>query len=879
MRASFLLCLAFCLSVSAVWRVDEYTEYYRDSYDYDCSGDLAYVELEEVESCTPYEYCYSSSYLMYTTSCVNTTDLDSYFDDYYMIIEYDTQCDSEPVAYYLYSDACLEYYDSYYYTDNYAMWFECYQPLSDVTLYYAYDGTTTCDAGYYSYTNYGPSVYTSYKLGDCFGYSTYYQVLCNVSAVPGWQVIKYTATESDVSDGDCSEDVLYVEYYATAYCQPLGCVEGEDFYENWSCQEDEPEPADFFTNPVVLYNFNDGSYDCFGYVYSHTVLNPGCAEGDEYYWFFDVDRDEGDIYLRYSNDENCTTYYSYFYGRDFYIAGSEEIHYGCVDNDGAYTLIADDTATPGYQVVKYYAGPSTDATLINVDMWYTEACIEQTILQEYDSYGGYYLTEEWYCEDEDEELDPFEFIEDGYLIAYHADDDGACAGEPVEYQVYNTECTADADGTHFWTYECTSTHDDTSLDLVRCDDAACTTGCYTYEYIVGTTTIGDTYCSSEGKSEGAGSYYLELHCSPPSPGYQIMSVHTDLAVKPVRAVVSWNEYCTEYYGGYDGILHYVYNCSFGDEDDELDWTEYFDAVPITIDYYYSDTCDEDYYLYTMAIDVGCINTPASSTGLLAGTSVWAYCDPDNGYMTQYLCEYDVVPDWEECIDYETFPYYGTSCYSESEYPYYYYSSDEDGCFFNYDSSSYYYYNYYTIDCGDIVTNSVYWVDSYSTTEASCLEEPDLLSFGYFTRFCGAEETCELGDDTEVAEVYYVNKTCIEQDEIEGYLIGGVIAYDYDSDECDDDNYLEGYTFYYNGCYLDEESGKYSLFECDHAEDEYKGLVNIGTDCTSCDITTCADSYEAEDGECQDGTKFVCGSSAVSVAGLFVAILALLAFAL
>jgi len=1211
MRASFLLCLAFCLSVSAIWQITEYTEYYFDyeEYDYECTHDLGYLEIVEVGTCTPTDDCYTSSPWVYTRSCSYVFPaINTYFDDddnYHLIVEYDTQCDTDPVGYYFFADDCLNYYYEYYSsTTEYAMWFECDPSNADIIMYYTSDGTTTCDEGYYYYSNlYGPYIYTSYKLGDCFGYSSSYaQVICDATtSLPGWQVIKYTATESDSysDDGDCSEDDIYVDYYYTEYCQPLGCVEGVDFYENWSCEEDEPEPTDFFeTNPQLLVRFNNNAYDCFGEAYVYTVLNPGCAEGDEYYWYFDVDRDEGDVDLYYSTSSTCATYYSYFSGRDFYISSSEEIHEGCVYNDETYTLIVDGyTVTSAYQIVEYRAGSFTNSTIINVDMWFTDACIEQTVVQDFSEYD--YLTEVWYCVDD--EPNPFDFIEDGYLLSYYAAGDNTCEGDAVEYQIYDTGCTPDDGGTYFWAYECTQSATTSYFYLRRCTNENCTSGCYTAETI-SNPYIGEDYCNYNYKSGGSTSYYLELHCSPPNPAYQVIEyyagasedslvmvdifyddycqegtttsllrevwtcsetetspdsyfdgdglvlsyydedectgdavgftvaapgcvegdggksyfascdteleygslvmykcddaiydtcrgectatpyqfadysdyadgcyhgveltcwegapgyqvvyyyadtepdsedysdlvyytveykdlcyelgdigynyaglymfqswscedledgetefdyweiwedayvlkyytadyyadsdctefemalvhnpgcVSTEIASakaecsfsptdgaeleryyylgpecvngtvvdsdtiidsyydgdvdycyvnyaydyyfgyyyyafklmcippnlakrvelyyddpdeEPLEAYAEWDEFCAEHDIEYYSDVYIAQKCGSGDEG-EVVWTDYFDAEPITMDFYDSNDCNDTDYLYTTALNVGCVSIPASEDS--EAYSVWAYCDPNNGEAWQYKCDYDNHAEWVDCIDYPNEPTYGGDCAYSHQYPYT--PTEGDTCFRDW----YGYDEYYTIDCGDIVTTSVYWVQSSSTSEAGCTEDPELESLGTFTRFCGAEEECTLEGD------YYVNDTCIEQDEIAGYLIGGVIGYTYNADEspnCDDDNYKEGYIFIYNGCYLDEDSSKYVIAECDHAEADYNGLITFGLECDSCDIETasCATKYTGEDGDCEDGIKFVCGSSAASVAGLFVAILALLAFAL
>jgi len=1203
MRASFLLCLAFCLSVSAIWQITEYTEYYFDyeDYDYECTHDLGYLEVVEVETCTEYDDCTSSTPWVYTRSCSYVFPaIDTYFDDddnYHLILDYDTQCDSDPVGYYFFSDECLNYVNEYYSsTTEYAMWFECDPSNADIIMYYTSDGTTTCDEGYYYYSNsYGPYIYTSSRLGNCFGYgSSFAQVICDATtSLPGWQVVKYTATEdTSYDDGDCSADVLYVDYYYTDYCQEIDCVEGYEFYEIWSCEEDEPEPTDFFeTNPQLLVRFNNGAYDCFGEAYVYTVLNPGCAEGDQYYWYFEVDREEGDVDLYYSTSATCATYYSYFSGRDFYISGDEEIHEGCVYNDETYTLIVDGyTVTSAYQIVEYRAGSFTNSTIINVDMWYTEACIEQTVVQDFSEYD--YLTEVWYCVDD--EPDPFDFIEDGYLLIYYADGDNTCEGDAVELQVYDTGCTADAGGTYFWTYKCTQSDGD--LYLYRCTNENCTYGCYSAETITN-PYIGDKYCNYEYKNGRTGYYYQELHCSPPNPGYQVIEyyagaseeslvmvdifyddycqetvvtggllrevwtcsetmtspdsyfdgeglvlsyydddyectgdavgftvaapecvegdggksyfascdteseygslvmfqcddalydtcrgtctatayafndysyeedgcyhgvkltcwegapgyqvvyyyadtepdsddysdlvyytieykdlcydrgdigynyvglyafqswscealedgetefdywdiwddayvlkyftadyyadsdcsefvmalvqnpgcVSTELAsvnaecsfsdtdgaelvryyylgtecvngtdvdsdtiiysyyngdvdycyvnyaydyyygyyyyafklmcrkptpakrvelyyndpdVAPLQAFAKWDDFCAEYDTEQYGDIYIAYKCGSGDEG-EVVWTDYFNYVPITIDYYAANDCNYTHgtYRYTYAYNVECVSFPAGEDS--EAYSVWAYCDPNSGVVSQYACDYDTNPEWEQCVDTKQKPdEYDVDCEYSHQYPYY---TTNTTCFRDWDE-------YYTVDCGDVVTASFYWVKSTSTSEAGCLEDPNIESHGYFTRFCDAKETCTLDGD------YYVNDTCIEQIDIEGYLTGGVIVYNYDVAEdagCTNDVYKVGYDFYPNGCHLN--GTKYSIAQCKHNGDE-PGTVTLGLECAACDIETCT-VYDGVDEGCQAGKKYVCGSSAVSVAGLFVAILALLAFAL
>jgi len=447
------------------------------------------------------------------------------------------------------------------------------------------------------------------------------------------------------------------------------------------------------------------------------------------------------------------------------------------------------------------------------------------------------MFESWTCEDT--EPDYWGIWDDAVVLQYYtADSHGNSDCSKIVYtEVYNPNCVNSPEFNISSKVECSFSADSGSeLKMYYYGDESepqCASLDSDWDSIIHLYADDNdgNYCYDNDD------YGIKLMCWKPNPAYQVMLMYTDLDVEPFVGYAHWDEFCFEYETYYDSDddIYYVYNC-----DDEVVWTDYFDAEPITIDYYDSNKCDDDYYIYTYAASVGCVTIPVDSEGEFNGTSIWAYCDPNGGIMVQYRCPYDTNPEWEECIDIENIPN-SDDCDGLFIFPY----EPEDGDICFSDNST-----YYTIDCGDVVSTSVYWVESYSTTEDGCTE-PDLVSFGYFTRFCGAEDECLLD------ETYYVNDACIEQDELDDYLAEGVLLYSYNNDECDDDNYLNEYEFYAVECIPDEEL--YMVAKCTHGDLETPGSVAVGFSCTSCDIETCDTALEVEDGDCVGGIKFVCSS--------------------
>ncbi|KAH3714270.1 hypothetical protein Pelo_19222 [Pelomyxa schiedti] len=183
-------------------------------------------------------------------------------------------------------------------------------------------------------------------------------------------------------------------------------------------------------------------------------------------------------------------------------------------------------------------------------------------------------------------------------------------------------------------------------------------------------------------------------------------------------------------------------------DDEPVWSTDvgFTSAPMEVTLFTSTDCSGESVM-KMAATVECVTA--------GDYAYWGYCYPREGNIMGYGC-YTASGYFGDCVDKDSKPwsYTGSIC-SGVAFVDAYDETAGDTCFdlgstsmddFLVTGETY----TFTMTCGDMTTNSVWWTESYLDSESGCTEVSPIEAEGYYTRFCGATEegTCvEQTQDT------------------------------------------------------------------------------------------------------------------------------------